>query len=198
MKKITNKDGFTLIELMITMGILGIISSVAVPMYKDYVIKSRVAEASRMMGSLKTQIGIYVNKYGSYPTYGSEVSYDYHNFNGKYVYIDISKPDNEVGVKMTVTFNSDAGDDLNGTSFHNTYDDATKKWSCVSDPGQVGNSTPLPVPPEYTDPDSDDYDSYLDPNSPDYDQDYANEFTSQYGVTNSINGFKEKYLPKNC
>ncbi|MCG9690622.1 pilin [Vibrio sp. Isolate22] len=52
--KRTNQKGFTLIELMIVVAIIGVLSAIAVPAYKDYVAKSEVASALATMKALLT------------------------------------------------------------------------------------------------------------------------------------------------
>lgn len=55
MKKI--QQGFTLIELMIVVAIVGILAAVAIPAYKDYTIRSKVSEVAASIGACKTSVG---------------------------------------------------------------------------------------------------------------------------------------------
>ena len=45
--------GFTLIEVMITIAIIGIVSAIAIPSYRDYVIRGRLAEAFSALGAVQ-------------------------------------------------------------------------------------------------------------------------------------------------
>ena len=51
-----NQKGFTLIELMIVVAIIGILAAVALPAYQDYTIRSRVAEPISLMSAAKTTV----------------------------------------------------------------------------------------------------------------------------------------------
>ncbi|WP_043750350.1 pilin [Imhoffiella purpurea] len=54
MKK--HQAGFTLIELMIVVAIIGILAAIAIPAYQDYTVKSQVSEAFTILDGLKTNI----------------------------------------------------------------------------------------------------------------------------------------------
>ena len=54
MKKI--QQGFTLIELMIVVAIIGILAAIAIPAYSDYTAKAQAAEAYTLLDGLKTPI----------------------------------------------------------------------------------------------------------------------------------------------
>lgn len=56
--------GFTLIELMIVVAIIGILAAVAIPAYSDYTVKAKVANALQSAGSIKTAVALCAQEAG--------------------------------------------------------------------------------------------------------------------------------------
>ena len=52
-------SGFTLIELMVTVAIAAILASVAIPMYRDYVIRSRIIDATSKLSDFRVRMEQY-------------------------------------------------------------------------------------------------------------------------------------------
>jgi type IV pilus assembly protein PilA len=52
------QQGFTLIELMIVVAIIGILAAIAVPAYQDYTIRARVSEAASLSSGVRTAIDV--------------------------------------------------------------------------------------------------------------------------------------------
>lgn len=59
----TVQKGFTLIELMIVVAIIGILAAIAIPAYQDYTIRAQVTEGLNLASDLKASVGeIYANE----------------------------------------------------------------------------------------------------------------------------------------
>lgn len=62
------QKGFTLIELMIVVAIIGILAAIAIPAYQNYTIRSQVTEGLSLADGWKTGIGEFYAQNGAFPT----------------------------------------------------------------------------------------------------------------------------------
>lgn len=66
MKKL--QQGFTLIELMIVIAILGILMAIAIPAYQDYTVRAKVSEGMNVAGAAKLAVAETYQTKGTWPT----------------------------------------------------------------------------------------------------------------------------------
>ena len=78
------QQGFTLIELMIVVAIIGILAAIAIPAYQDYTVRAKVSELISMADSPKTAITEYYQTEGKFPSTASDAGFDT-NVSSKYV-----------------------------------------------------------------------------------------------------------------
>jgi prepilin-type N-terminal cleavage/methylation domain-containing protein len=70
-KILGRRPGFTLIELMIVVAIIGILATIAIPKFADLIRKSQEGATKGNLGSLRSAIGIYYADMEGYVPYGS-------------------------------------------------------------------------------------------------------------------------------
>lgn len=66
------QSGFTLIELMIALAIIGILSAIAVPSYNAYVMRARLAEAHSVLASTQARLEQYWTNHRSYEKFDQQ------------------------------------------------------------------------------------------------------------------------------
>jgi type IV pilus assembly protein PilA len=123
--------GFTLIELMIVVAIIGILAAVALPAYQDYIARGQVSEAVSLTAGGKTPLAEYFNDKGFWPAAASDVM---GNLGGKYVStITLGGAANTVGTISVEARMKDLGVNttITGGTLILTSSDG-KQFSCTS------------------------------------------------------------------
>ena len=90
--KIINQKGFTLVEIMMVVIIIGILAVLAIPRYEKYTIESKLAEVAVAVGEIKTGMEKYYNSHGN--TYTSLPGATYNMHLQKALRIDLGEQEN--------------------------------------------------------------------------------------------------------
>ena len=134
------QQGFTLIELMIVVAIIGILAAIAIPAYQDYTQRAQAGEAFTLVSAAKTAIAEYAQVNGEFPPGAVITSLGLNIAGDAGKYADIVNVADGTGV-ITVTMKaSGVGANIQGKTITFTPPDLTNiglgqgfKWACSSD-----------------------------------------------------------------
>ena len=127
----TTQQGFTLIELMMVVAIIGTLAAVAIPAYQDYTIRAQVTEGLSLASGAKASVEDYYVQFGDWPTNNDAAALpDQHDIMGKYTE-HVSVKDNEIEIK----FEYDANSNIHGKKVMLVATDEVGSihWSCAGD-----------------------------------------------------------------
>jgi len=134
------QQGFTLIELMIVVAIIGILSSLAMAAYQTYSIRAQVAEGLQLSAPFKPAVAEFHSANGVFPTDNTDAGLAAPgNYIGKYV-----KSISLTGPVVSIQYGNDANAKINGQTVVLTAvsSGGSVSWACAS--GGVIPNTYLP------------------------------------------------------
>lgn len=120
------QQGFTLIELMIVVAIIGILAAVAIPSYQDYTAREQVTEAVSLTSAFKTGLAEFYADSGTYPSNLTAIGT---TTSGKYVASMVVTSNAGGAVTVTATMGTSVNPGVSGSTLELSSADSLQ-WDC--------------------------------------------------------------------
>jgi len=126
------QQGFTLIELMIVVAIIGILAAIAIPAYQDYTARAQATEALSATAGIRADIGLYLSEVGQLPQAGDSDALDAQlaELEGKYFGAGNVSLSGAGVISVAFTGGVHAGNTMTLTAVPNAAGTQISRWEC--------------------------------------------------------------------